>query len=94
MKKHLTFDYLPSFRSTREKDGLCSSLHSQLNRSEILSLVIEEKRIGCLGYVRLLLLGFCWFFFDHPSLFLPLYITQALLDGLSVVEPSSLSLSR
>jgi CDP-diacylglycerol--inositol 3-phosphatidyltransferase len=36
-----------------------------------------------LGYFRLSLIAFAWFYLDKPIIFLPLYITQVLLDGLS-----------
>jgi len=34
-----------------------------------------------IGYFRLCLLVFAWYYFDKPIIFLPLYITQALLDA-------------
>ncbi|CAF3712817.1 unnamed protein product [Rotaria sp. Silwood1] len=34
-----------------------------------------------IGYFRLCLLIFAWYYFDKPIVFLGLYVTQALLDG-------------
>ncbi|UJR13374.1 hypothetical protein I4U23_000391 [Adineta vaga] len=35
-----------------------------------------------IGYIRLCLLVFAWYYFSQPSIFLPLYIIQVLLDGI------------
>lgn len=38
-----------------------------------------------LGYFRMFLLIIAWYHFHKPTVFLTLYITQALLDGEQVV---------
>jgi hypothetical protein len=59
----------------------CSSLRAQSHRYVTRSPSVNNVLTSRSGYLRLFLLLVSWHWLDEVTLFIPLYIGQALLDG-------------
>ncbi|XP_013380398.1 uncharacterized protein LOC106151603 [Lingula anatina] len=88
--------FLPVYVSSVILDGIDGILARQLDQSSVFGAWVSFRNAGILckflcilqciyiipGYVRLVLLAISWTYFNRPEVFLPVYVSSVILDGI------------